>query len=150
MKKMALTLLTPTRTLHYEDGDLVSLTTKEGSEGFMRDHIPTLVEVVPGPLRYRIPGSRDGEETWRIFFVSVGYAEVHADHITVVVNAAELPEEIDVDRARRALERARDRLNRPDATEHEKKHARHGIRRAEARLAFHRRYGREGSPNPKS
>ncbi len=139
MKRMVLTLLTPTRTLYYEDGDLVTLTTKDGSEGFMANHIPTLVEVVPGPLRYRIPGSEGGED-WRIFFVSVGYAEIQGDHVTVVVNAAELPREIDYDRAQEALLRAQKRLAKADISELEKKHARHAIRRAEARLAFYRRY----------
>ncbi|HZK42053.1 MAG TPA: ATP synthase delta/epsilon chain alpha-helix domain-containing protein, partial [Clostridia bacterium] len=62
------------------------------------------------------------------------------DHVTVVVNAAELPREIDYDRAQEALLRAQKRLAKMDISELEKKHARHAIRRAEARLAFYRRY----------
>ncbi len=109
MNAMALTLLTPIRTLHFEDGDLVVLMTKQGSEGFLYNHVPTLVEVVPGAPRYRSP-ILWGEDTWRVFFVSVGYAEVQCDHVTVVVNAAELPGEIDEKRAISALKRAEDRL----------------------------------------
>jgi F-type H+-transporting ATPase subunit epsilon len=140
MNAMALTLLTPIRTLHFEDGDLVVLMTKQGSEGFLYNHVPTLVEVVPGALRYRVPDPFGGEGTWRVFFVSVGYAEVQCDHVTVVVNAAELPGEIDEKRAMSAQKRAEDRLKKPDLTELEQEHAEHGVRRAKARLAFHRRY----------
>ncbi len=135
-----LTLLTPTRTLHFEDGDLVVLMTKQGSEGFMYNHIPTLIEVVPGPIRYRIPSDQEGGETWRIFFVSVGYAEVQANQVTVVVSAAETPEEFEPDRAERALERAEKRLSNPDATELERTHAKRAIRRAQARIAFYLKY----------
>lgn len=143
MKTMRLTILTPTRTLYFEDGDLITLTTNQGSEGFMYNHIPTIVEVEPGPLRYRTPEEGGEEESWRVYFVSVGYAEIQGDHVTVVTSAAETADEIDTDRAKRALLRAETRLAREDATEPEKAHARRGIKRAEARLAFVRRYGGE-------
>ena len=140
MKRMALTLLTPIRTLHYEDGDLVALMTKHGSEGFLHNHIPTLVDVVPGALRYRIPATEGQAETWRVFFVSVGYAEVQCDHVTVVVNAAELPEEIDEGRAMSALDRAKERLAKSDLTALERQHAKHAYRRAKARIDFFNQY----------
>ncbi len=137
---MKLTLLTPIGSWHFEDGDLVVVTTKHGTEGFMRNHVPTIVEVVPGPLRYRIPSPEGEGETWRAMVVTVGYAEVQADQVTVVVNAAETPEQLDVERARSALERAEKLYNDPSATEMQQFHARHAMRRAKARLSFYKRY----------
>lgn len=146
MNPIALTILTPTGRLSYDDGDLVVLRTKHGYEGFMARHIPTMVEIVPSVLRYRVPSTADHPMQWRALFVSVGYAEVMRDRVIVVVNAAELPDEIDKARAERARDRALRRLSRPEATEREKNHARHALRRADARLEFcHYLAERQGS-----
>ena len=44
-----------------------------------------------------------------------GFAEILGDKVTLLAEVAEWPDEIDLDRARRAEDRARDRLNRKDA-----------------------------------
>ncbi len=140
LKPMKLTLLTPIGSWSYDDGDLVVVTTKDGARGFMRHHLPTIVEIIPGPVRYRVPSSGSGGETWRAMVVSVGYAEVQADEVTVVVNAAELPETIDRERAERALERAEAIVRDPLTEDLERTRARHAMRRAKARIDFHRRF----------
>jgi F-type H+-transporting ATPase subunit epsilon len=43
-------------------------------------------------------------------FVSGGFAEISGDRVMVLAEVAELPEEIDMDRAKRARERALRRL----------------------------------------
>lgn len=140
MKPMKLTLLTPIGSWTYDDGDLIVVTTKDGSQGFMRNHLPTIVEVIPGPVRYRIPSSDQGGERWRVMVVSVGYAEVQANEVTVVVNAAEMPDTIDRERAERALKRSLEIYNDPETNDTRRTHARHAIRRAKARIDFHKRY----------
>lgn len=137
---MKLTLLTPIGSRSYDDGDLVVVMTKTGTQGFMCNHIPTIVEVIPGPVRYRVPSSDGLGEMWRVMVVSVGYAEVQADEVTVVVNAAEFPETIDRERAERALERAEAICGDPQSTEFQLQRARRAMRRAKARIDFHRRY----------
>jgi F-type H+-transporting ATPase subunit epsilon len=72
--------------------------------------------------------------------VSVGYAEVQADEVTVVVNAAEFPETIDRERAERALERAEAIVLDPKTGDLERTRARHAVRRAKARIDFHKRF----------
>ena len=44
-----------------------------------------------------------------------GFAEILGDKVTLLAEVAEWPDEIDLDRARKAEDRARDRLNRKDA-----------------------------------
>ncbi len=140
MNPIKLILLTPTGSWQFNGGDLVVITTKHGSEGFMRHHVPTIVEVVPGPVRYRVPSPDSEGETWHAMVVSVGYAEIQADQVTVVVNAAETPDQLDAERAAKALERAEKLYQNPSSTEIQRYHARHAMRRARARLAFYKKY----------
>ncbi|MGI6076598.1 MAG: ATP synthase F1 subunit epsilon [Fastidiosipilaceae bacterium] len=143
MGHIKLTIITPTTQYHAEDGDLVTVTSKSGSEGFMAGHVPTVVAIVPGPLRYRLISENETnkEPEWRNFFASVGYAEVSPTEVMVVVTAAELVEHIDVERAQRALERAEKRINNPAATERDLIHGKHAIRRAKARIHVVELYG---------
>ncbi len=154
-ERLRLTLITPRRYLQLEAGDLLVLPTKSGEMGVMRHHVPTVVSVVPGSLRYRLvnfsspesartdrTGSEPFEEvTWLYAFVSAGYAEVGPDQVTVVVTAAEMAADIDVDRARRALQRAEARMGAPTATARDKQHGKHAIRRAKQRIHVADRYG---------
>jgi len=65
---------------------------------------------------------KDGEEIQ--IAISDGFMEVQPDRITLVVRTAELPEEIDIDRAKAARERAEEKM--------EKDHENFDFARAEA------------------
>lgn len=142
MEPIQLTIITPFARYHEADGDLIVLPTKLGEIGLMRHHVPTIVSVVPGSLRYRIPSENGGEPFWRYLFVSAGYAEVGPDQVVVVTTAAEFAADIDVDRAQKALDRANARVNKPDATRRDLIHGRHAIRRAKNRLHVAELYGK--------
>ena len=149
MKTIQLTLITPHQRYHVEDGDLVIVPTKQGEEGFMYQHVPTIVSVVPGVLRYRFPHEETGHPTWRYIFVSAGYAEISPEQVTVLTTAAEFVADIDVDRARQSLKRGEQRIAKPMASKIDKVHGKHAIRRAKARIHAYERYGQEeGSKRP--
>jgi len=59
----------------------------------------------PGKITYR---DSSGKE--RILFVSGGFAEALPDRVTILAESAERRRDIDIDRARAALERAQKRL----------------------------------------
>ena len=59
-----------------------------------------------GELRFRIPGETD----WHRAVVGLGIVQVANNRVTVVVDTAERPEDIDQVRARQALERAKEQL----------------------------------------
>ncbi len=67
------------------------------------------------------------------FAVSGGFVEVHDNKLTLLAEAAEAVEEIDVERAREARERARKRLDSDDK-DINKKRARKALERAENRI----------------
>lgn len=89
------------------DADVASVIAP-GSEGFLgilAHHAPLITALVSGPLRMRYPDGRDD-----LIAVGGGFLEVSGNQATVLADAVERPEEIDVSRAREAEERARRRL----------------------------------------
>lgn len=79
----------------------------EGDFGVLRGHIPFMTALRPGALVL------DGDQGRQVWAVSGGYAEVLSDQVTILAEAAERFDQIDVERARAAAERARKRLQSP-------------------------------------
>ena len=126
-KLMRLTVVTPYREFINTECDLVELNTYSGSVGIMYGHTPVIMALTPGLLRYRQGNA------YKNAFVSAGYATVHKHMVTVIANAAEWPEEIDVERAKASLERTLDKYNKAESNL-VKVHAKHAMRRARARI----------------
>ena len=78
---------------------------QEGVFEILANHAPYVFALKPGPLRISLP---DGTDLY--VAVGVGFLIVQKERTTVLTRSAERPEEIDVDRARRAKERAEQRL----------------------------------------
>lgn len=125
---IALVVVEPTGIFLHEKCELAVVMTSDGERGFMKGHEPVVMPIRPGSLRFKIG------DIWKACFISVGYVEVTKDRITVMTNAAEWPDDIDVQRAEEALERAEKRMKNPDADAIDLLHGRHAVRRAKARL----------------
>jgi F-type H+-transporting ATPase subunit epsilon len=95
-----LQVVTPQRHVLAETVDAIELPGKEGYLGILPGHAPLITELGIGILAYRKSG-----ET-RYLSVIRGYAEVLPDRVIVLAEISERAEEIDVDRARAAQERA--------------------------------------------
>lgn len=100
-----LTVLTPTRTLLEEPVESIIAPGTEGYLGVLAHHAPLITALMPGKLTVRLPGGESRE-----YALSGGFLEVSDNRAVILADALENPDEIDVDRARRAAERARDRL----------------------------------------
>ena len=104
---LQLELVTPERLMVREPSALsVSLPGREGYLGILPGHAPLLTELIPGQLSYT-----EGRVT-HYLFVNWGFAEVLPHRVIVLVETSERPEEIDIDRARRARQRAEERLRK--------------------------------------
>jgi F-type H+-transporting ATPase subunit epsilon len=102
-----------------------------GSEGVfevLAHHAPFVFALKPGPLRIRLP---EGQEQY--VAVGTGFLVVQKERTTVLTRSAERPEEIDVERARRAKERAEQRLQQKSA-DFETARSEASLQRALARL----------------
>ena len=101
---------------------------QEGVFEILANHAPFVFALKPGPLRMRLP---DGQDQYVV--VGSGFFVVQKERTTVLTRSAERPEEIDVERARRAKERAEQRLQQKSA-DFEMARAEASLQRALARL----------------
>jgi F-type H+-transporting ATPase subunit epsilon len=101
-----LVIVTPERKLLSESVVEVTLPGAEGELGVLPGHAPLITELGIGELRYRIAVGAMSDP----IAVIRGFAEVLQDRVTVLAETAERPEEIDIERAKAALERAEKRI----------------------------------------
>jgi F-type H+-transporting ATPase subunit epsilon len=106
-----LVIVTPERQLLRESVTEAVLPGADGELGILPGHAPLITELGIGELRCRITGSKDEVH----LAIIRGFAEVLQERVTVLAETAELAEEIDVERAKQALERARARIAASDA-----------------------------------
>ncbi len=102
--KLNLEIITPERRVLREEVEEVTVPGLEGELGILPQHTPLISQLQTGVLTYR-----QGAEKRQVH-VSGGFVEVLPDHVAVLSDVAERPEEIDLERARRARERAEKRL----------------------------------------
>ena len=109
--KIKLEVVTPVKRLVSAEVDEITGPGSRGEFGILPNHTPYLVQLDVGALSYRKSSGR--------YFVSVsgGYAEVGPHEVTILAESAELAEEIDVNRAKGARERALGRLSGKGADE---------------------------------
>ena len=75
----------------------------------------------------------EGSDEWIHAVVGMGFVEIVNNRVTLLVETAEKPEEIDVRRAEEAKQRAEERLRQKQSI-HEYYHSRAALARAMARL----------------
>src|SRR5512133_2535620 len=96
---LELEVATPERELVREQVSEVQLPGKHGYLGVLPGHAPLLGLLGIGTLTYTVAGQK------RRLAVHAGFVEILDDHVRVLADVAERGEEIDVQRARAALER---------------------------------------------
>jgi F-type H+-transporting ATPase subunit epsilon len=101
-----LVIVTPERRLLTESVTEVTLPGADGELGVLPGHAPLITELGIGELRYRPAGGAASDP----IAVIRGFAEVVQDRVTVLAEMAQFPEEIDVARAKAALDRAEKRI----------------------------------------
>ena len=106
MDKLHLEVVTPARVVLEKDVDMVVAPGSEGEFGVLPGHVSFLSGIVPGELRYTAGSEKEG------LAVTAGFAEVFKNKVSILVDAAERAGEIDAERARKAMERAKERLSR--------------------------------------
>ncbi len=104
MAALRLEIVTPDQVVLSSDVEYVGAPGVDGEFGVLAGHIPLLTALSIGTLVYRI-GNKD-----YMAFIAGGFAEVADNKITILAQAAELAENIDVERAEKAKARAEERL----------------------------------------
>lgn len=91
----------------FYDGECISLVipTSGGQYGIQAMHSNTICAIVPGTLKFTAP---DGQR--HIAAVSQGIVKVENNHVLMLVDTAERPEEIDENIARRTAEESKEEM----------------------------------------
>lgn len=105
----------------------------DGAHGILANHERTVTCLAAGEMKYKI-----GEE-WKYAAVSDGYAEISGDHVVIIADTVERPEEIDVKRAQEAKERAEERLRQKQSIK-EYYHTQIALNKAMNRLKVNQRH----------
>ena len=106
---LTLEIVTPDRALIREEVDEVVVPASEGELGVLPGHTPLLSSLKIGELWYR-----RGQEK-HYLAIAFGFVEVLPDRVTVLADVGERAQEIDVQRAERAKQRAEQLLARTPA-----------------------------------
>ena len=113
------------RTVYEGDVDMVILPGSDGEMGILPNHAPVLSTLAMGVIKI----NQNDEE--HIFTVTGGVAEVQPKIVTVLADAAEHIDEIDIARAEEAKQRAAAEAKKKAAEEAARKAAEEAKRQAE-------------------
>jgi F-type H+-transporting ATPase subunit epsilon len=100
-----LEIVTPDKAVVSEEVKIVMAPGSLGEFGVLIGHTPFLTTLRTGIIRYA-----DAQGTERYVFVNGGFAETLPDKVTVLADSSERREDVDLDRAKAAHERAEKRL----------------------------------------
>ncbi|MDX6770133.1 MAG: F0F1 ATP synthase subunit epsilon [Elusimicrobiota bacterium] len=132
-KHITLEMVTPEKVALSTPADFVVLPAVDGEMGVLPGHAPFVVQLAPGEVRV----TADGQV--RRFAVSGGFAEIKDDTVALFAETAEMADQIDVERARQALERSRAEAVKPGLDPMTLAAMEASIRRAQVRLRVSKR-----------
>lgn len=104
-----LEIVTPEKRVVDTAADDIQIPGKNGYLGILPGHAPLITELAVGEVKFHSGGNEQR------LAVAWGFAEVLPEKVTILAETAEKPSEIDVNRARKAKERAEQRLTSGDA-----------------------------------
>lgn len=97
-------IITPDRIFFTGDADMIEFNTIDGQIGVYKNHIPMTTVLEPGIVVIH----NEGEQ--KVAAVHAGFAEILGEKVTLLAELAEWPQEIDVNRAEAARQRAEERI----------------------------------------
>lgn len=106
MSTFLLEIVTPERIVYAEQANMIIAKGAEGELGILPNHIPLVTPLRIAPITVKKQGSPD-----HFIAVNGGFMEVRKDKVVILAESAELPEQIDIERAQAAKSRAENRLS---------------------------------------
>jgi F-type H+-transporting ATPase subunit epsilon len=122
-----LEIVTPAKLVVKEAAEEAQIPGLSGYLGILPGHAPLITELGVGVITYKASGAA------HTLSVAWGFAEVLPDKVTILAEAAERPQEIDVERAQKSKDRAEERLKSNDP-QVDYTRAEDALQRAETRL----------------
>ena len=101
----------------------------DGQKGILPNHENMVIAIVVGTAKVQLAG----EDEWRDLAVGTGFAEIVNNRVTLLVDTAERPEDIDIRRAQAQQERAEEQMRQKQSIQ-EYYHTQASLARAMNRL----------------
>ena len=130
-KKFHLDIITPNGTFSIEKVEYLRAPSIDGLFGILANHIPSIIAVGIGEIKITI----DGKD--QLYATSGGYADIKKESVSLVLETAENAKDIDIQRSKEAISRAREHLK---ASNHDLDRARESIERAKIRIAVAKKF----------
>jgi F-type H+-transporting ATPase subunit epsilon len=105
MSTFLLEIVTPERKVFAQDVDMIVAKGAEGELGILPNHIPLVTPLKVAPITVKQKGKN------AYIAVNGGFMEVRKGTVVILAESAELPEQIDIERAKSSKERAEKRLS---------------------------------------
>ena len=105
MSTFQVSILAADRDFYEGPCESLVIPTLQGQYGILAHHRNLIAAVVPGTLHYTVPDKPE-----QIAAVSAGLIKVENNEVLILVDSAERPEDIDVNRARRAADEAKEAM----------------------------------------
>ncbi len=109
MKTFKLKIVTPKGVYKETEVEILNLRTTSGQIGILANHLPLASAIDISEMNYVSQGERYK------FALAGGFVYVNEEETTIIANAIESPEEIDLRRAEEAKKRAEEKLKQKDA-----------------------------------
>ena len=107
----------------------------DGEKEILAHHENMVIAINRGDMRFK----PEGESEWQEAVVGMGLVEIMNNRVTLLVETAEHPEEIDMARAKEAKERAEEQMRQKQSIQ-EYYHSQASMARAMTRLKLSSRY----------
>ena len=133
-KLFRLEVIAPDRVFYDNQVEMVEYNTTEGEVGVYANHIPMTQIIAPGEMIIT-----EAENSKKHAALHTGFVEIEGDKVTILTEAVEWPENIDVKRAEEAKIRAERRLS-GDSQELDVLRAEMALKRALLRLSMVKKY----------
>lgn len=134
-KTFTLTLVTPERRVYQDSVNMIIVRTTEGDIGVLPGHTPLIAPLETGAMTIK-----KGDDEFQAAVIG-GFVEVTPQQVNVLAETAELSREIDIERAKKARERAEERL-KTSTHDADFTRAQAALQRAMVRLQVASRAGR--------
>ncbi len=128
-ENIKLEIVTPDKIVVDETTQIAVAPGTLGEFGVLKGHTPFMTTLKIGTMRYQ-----DSENKEQFVFVNGGFAEALPDKLTILTESAEKKSDIDVDRAKKAADRANERISAEKKSEIDFVRAKLALSRALQRL----------------
>lgn len=106
MSTFSLKIIASDKVFYNGKCSIIIVPALDGEEAVMAHHEDVVIATQVGEIRFR----EDEESEWRHAVVGIGFVHIANNRVTMLVDTAERPEDIDEVRAKQALERAQEQL----------------------------------------